>query len=128
MNNWLYVLIPIVVLVIWFFLKQSKNKSASAQKSASASSRRQKEFAAVSIKTGPRACAAANYLKGKRFLSNQAPALPLSKCDISDCQCKYAYFRDRRSEDDRRYPSAIMRGVFSEKDKRQNPVSGRRKK
>jgi hypothetical protein len=128
MNNWLYVLILIVVAVIWLLLKWSKANLSSAQKPASATSKRKKEFDAVSIKIGPRACTAAKYLIGKRFLSSQAPALPLSKCDISDCQCKYGYYKDRRSEDDRRFPSAIMQSVFSDKEKRENPKLGRRNK
>jgi hypothetical protein len=128
MNNWLYVLVPIVVVVVWLLLKRSKTDSSSTHKSVSATGKRKKEFSAVSIKTGPRACSAANYLKGKRFLSSKAPALPLSKCDASDCKCKYDYYKDRRSEDDRRYPSAIMQSVFSDKEKRDNPKLGRRNK
>jgi hypothetical protein len=128
MNNWLYMLILIVVVVIWLLLKRFKANSSSTHKPASTTSKRKKEFGAVSIKTGPQACSAAKYLRGKRFISSLAPALPLSKCDISDCKCKYDYYKDRRSEDDRRYPSAIMRGVFSDKDKRENPKAGRRKK
>ncbi len=128
MNNWLYVLVLIVVVAIWLFLKQSKANSSSTLKPVSAISKRKKEFGAVSIKIGPRACSAAKYLKGKRFLSSKAPALPLYKCDVSDCQCKYDYYKDRRSEDDRRFPSAIMQSVFSDKEKRDNPKLGRRKK
>jgi len=128
MNNWLYVLILIVVVVIWLLLKRLKANSSSTLKPASATSKRKIEFGAVSIKIGPRACSAAKYLRGKRFLSSQAPALPLSKCDISDCTCKYDYYKDRRSEDDRRFPSAIMQSVFSDQEKRENPKLGRRKK
>jgi len=127
MNNWLYVLVLIVVGAVWIFLKRSKANPSSTLKSVSATSKRKKEFAAVSIKIGPQACSAAKYLKGKRFLSSKAPALPLSKCDVSDCKCKYDYYKDRRSEDDRRYPSAIMQSVFSDKEKRDNPKLGRRK-
>lgn len=128
MNNWLYMLILIVVAVVWLLLKWSKASSSSVHKSASATGKREKEFGAVSIKIGPQACTAAQYLRGKRFLSHQAPALPLSKCDISDCQCNYGYYKDRRAEDDRRFPSAIMQSIFSDKEKRDNPKLGRRKK
>ncbi|MFA9419253.1 MAG: hypothetical protein ACERLB_03815 [Gammaproteobacteria bacterium] len=128
MINWLYVLVLIVVVVIWLLLKRFKANSSSTHKSASVTSKRKKEFGAVSIKTGPRACSAAKYLRGKRFISSQAPALPLSKCDISDCKCKYQYYTDRRSEDDRRYPSAIMQSIFTDKNKREKSKVGRRKK
>ena len=127
MNNWLYVLILIVIVLFWLYLKRSKAHSSPTPKHSSTASSRKKEFSAVSIQIGPHACSAANYLRDKKFLSSQAPALPLSKCDISDCRCKYSHHKDRRSEDDRRYPSAIMQGVFSDKEKRENTNSGRRK-
>jgi len=128
MNNGLYVFILIVLVLIWLYLKRSKTSSSSKPKQAVTTSSRKKEFGAVSIQLGPQACSAAKYLSGKRFLSSEAPALPLSKCDISDCKCKYQYYSDRRSEDDRRYPSAIMQGLYSDKDKRENSKLGRRKK
>ncbi len=127
MNNWLYVLILIGIVLIWLYLKRSKAKSSPTPKPSSTASSRKKDFGAVSIQIGSHACSAAKYLKGKKFLSSQAPALPLSKCDIGDCRCKYRYHKDRRSEDDRRYPSALMQSVFSDKEKRENAKSGRRK-
>jgi len=128
MNNWFYLLILIVVAAIWLYLKRSRANSPPTPEHASTASNRKKDFGAVSIKTGPQACSAARYLEDKNFLSSLAPALPLSKCDISDCRCKYEYHKDRRSEDDRRYPSAIRRGMFTDKEKRENTRSGRRKK
>jgi len=128
MINWFYALIPIAVVLIWFYLKRAKARSSSSRKTASSTSNREEKFRAVSIQTGPRACTAAKYLKDKKFLSAQAPELPLSRCDISDCKCKYVYHKDRRDEDDRRFPSHIMEGVFSDKDKRTKSKLGRRSK
>jgi len=95
MINWFYALIPIAVVLIWFYLKRAKARSSSSRKTASSTSNREEKFRAVSIQTGPRACTAAKYLKDKKFLSAQAPELPLSRCDISDCKCKYVYHKDR---------------------------------
>ena len=128
MINWFYALFPIAVVLIWFYLKRSKVESSSTQKPASTTSKSEGKFRAVSIQTGPRACTAAKYLRGKRFISTQAPELPLSRCDISDCKCKYAYHKDRRDEDDRRFPSNIMESVFSDNDKRAKSKLGRRSK
>ena len=51
---------------------------------------------AVTIAAPPSACAAARACKGKRFLSKDAPWLPLAECDATRCPCKYRHFADRR--------------------------------
>ncbi len=48
------------------------------------------------------ACAAAQACKGKRFLSSEAPRLPLKECDASRCECRYRHFADRRGPPRRR--------------------------
>jgi hypothetical protein len=40
---------------------------------------------------------AAQRLKGKRFLSNDAPTLPLPEC-VMRCGCKYRHYEDRRGQ------------------------------
>jgi hypothetical protein len=54
-------------------------------------------FSAVSIETGWEPCDAAEALEGERFLSGQAPALPLAGCDAASCDCEYRYHADRRA-------------------------------
>jgi hypothetical protein len=52
---------------------------------------------AVAIVAGNSACPAALQLSGKRFLSRNAPRLPLPECTRQDqCQCKYRHLSDRR--------------------------------
>jgi hypothetical protein len=51
---------------------------------------------AVAIAAPASACAAAQACKGKRFLSRDAPQLPLAECDTTQCECKYRHFPDRR--------------------------------
>ena len=52
---------------------------------------------AVAILADDSACAAAKELQGKRFLSRNAPRLPLPECTKQDrCECKYRHLRDRR--------------------------------
>jgi hypothetical protein len=128
MINWFYALIPVAVVLIWLYLKRSKAESSSSQKTGSTAGKRVEKFRAVSIRVGPRVCTAAKYLRGKRFISTQVPELPLSMCDISDCKCKYVYHKDRRAEDDRRFPSHIMQSVFADNNKRTKSKSGRRNK
>ena len=52
---------------------------------------------AVSIVTPGHACDAANALKGQRYLSNEAPPLPLKACPSPEyCRCTYRHYKDRR--------------------------------
>ncbi|THF62377.1 hypothetical protein E6C76_18855 [Pseudothauera nasutitermitis] len=51
----------------------------------------------VEICSTDESCAAACALHGKRFLSAQAPALPLLACSRRECPCVYMHFDDRRA-------------------------------
>lgn len=58
---------------------------------------------AVSIVPGRVPCAAANAFRGRRFLSANAPHLPLLVCTRKDsCQCAYKHHDDRRGQPRRR--------------------------
>ena len=53
---------------------------------------------AVHIAAGPKACDAVLALAKKRFLSSEAPRLPLAECPRpGSCQCGYRHHKDRRS-------------------------------
>ena len=53
---------------------------------------------AVSIAAGPMACHAIEGLRDKRFLSAEAPQLPLPECSAPwRCKCVYRHFADRRA-------------------------------
>lgn len=53
-------------------------------------------FHAVEVVSRAEACEAAHALRGKRFLSREAPSLPLRECDGRECRCVYAHHDDRR--------------------------------
>lgn len=76
---------------------------------------------AVSVESGLTPCAAALALSHRRFLSNEAPSLPLPDCDSDSCGCRYAHHDDRRSGDERRMPFVSL-GSFgvehAERDRR----------
>lgn len=59
-------------------------------------------FRGVTIKTESRACYAVKQLAGKRFLSREAPKLPLADCTAQHCFCQYMHHPDRRLFKDRR--------------------------
>jgi hypothetical protein len=55
-------------------------------------------YHAVSIVPAPMgACEAVKALAGRRFLSKEAPTMPLPGCTASACRCAYKHHNDRRS-------------------------------
>jgi hypothetical protein len=55
-------------------------------------------WSAVSIVCTGASCAAAQALKGQRFLSGAAPRLPLAECATpAACACVYRKYPDRRA-------------------------------
>jgi hypothetical protein len=55
-------------------------------------------YHAVSIVPGATCCNAARDLRAQRFLSREAPPLPLAACTVSPCRCSYKHFDDRRTK------------------------------
>lgn len=57
----------------------------------------------VSIKPGRKACPAVVAAENKRWLSRDAPSLPLAGCtQPRGCSCVYKHHEDRRSGEGRR--------------------------
>jgi hypothetical protein len=52
---------------------------------------------AVSVVAGSQACDGARKCGPHRFLSAQAPLLPLPGCDSRTCECRYRHHPDRRA-------------------------------
>ncbi len=60
-------------------------------------------FHAVEIRCTNNACQVAKDTRGERYLSAEAPLLPLERCDRPDrCQCGYKHHEDRRGGISRR--------------------------
>lgn len=64
---------------------------------------------AVAIRPGKDCCGEARALAGRRFLSGEAPDLPLRECTAKRCTCVYQHFDDRRSGIERRKASTFPR-------------------
>ena len=55
------------------------------------------KYHAVSVRQTAAACAAAKIIRERRFLSAEAPMLPLPDCNTPrSCRCRYQHFEDRR--------------------------------
>lgn len=60
----------------------------------------------VELRCPDGACDAVKRIGAKRFLSGEAPEIPVPGCDAAKCSCRYVHHEDRRSGDRRNpYPS-----------------------
>jgi hypothetical protein len=84
-------------------------------------------FHAVTIAAGPRACDAARRLQDQRFLSRDAPPLPLKDCSCSNCECRYEHYDDRRQLGRRARDLGVSIDGYTENEKRGGAKRGRRK-
>jgi len=56
-------------------------------------------FHGVEIVPGSHACSAVAAAARQRYLSDEAPMLPLDECtDTSQCTCRYQHYSDRRTQ------------------------------
>lgn len=83
-------------------------------------------FHAVAIVPGPQACAEARALVDQRFLSREAPSLPLKNCGTTECKCRYAHYDDRRKGNRRAYDLAVSIDGYEGNEQRQPSKRGRR--
>ncbi|MEE4144442.1 MAG: hypothetical protein V2I26_06545 [Halieaceae bacterium] len=96
-------------LLLRLFPRQSNTRAATSRDTSS----RAHPYHAVSIHTGSTACLPAKALKHKRFLSGEAPQLPLAECTGKKCHCVYQHHPDRRSgSGDRRAIGSTAREIL----------------
>lgn len=118
------VAVLIVIAVVWLtlplFSRSSRRKLSRTQlpgqDCADAEAGSGTRYPAVSIRTFRMGCPAAEAVKGKRFLPEEVPRLPLSDCTWARCNCRYAHHVDRRTGnvdrrrmigDEREYPLSV---------------------
>ncbi|HSQ69592.1 MAG TPA: hypothetical protein VLM41_05865 [Steroidobacteraceae bacterium] len=82
---------------------------------------------AVGIVPGPRACSEVRQLVGRRFLSREAPRLPLRDCDRPDCSCRYEHYEDRRRGPRRAREMGVAIDGYEGDEQREKLRRGRRK-
>jgi hypothetical protein len=87
----------------------------------------QARFHAVTIAPGVRACKEARALQGKRFLSRDAPLLPLRNCGSPQCECRYEHYDDRRKGHRRAHDLGVSIDGYEGEEHRQRPKRGRRR-
>ena len=88
------------VAVWWHYAaRQRKYRAALAARRGTS----EKSYHCVEVRAGNPACETARRFGQTRFLSEEAPILPVSGCTVQHCTCAYIHHDDRR-EDDRRNP------------------------
>ncbi|MBT0963935.1 hypothetical protein [Denitromonas iodatirespirans] len=95
--EWFAALLAVLALAAWYVMRGRPSDEEDEDDSAS------HPYHGVAINPGEGACRTAQTLKGLRFLSDEAPLLPLASCDASRCRCTFTHFKDRR-RGDRRNP------------------------
>ena len=101
----IFLIIALIILAIWLLRKMfpvGKKSSYGRAKVPGKLSSHNRTYEAVSIHSYKGGCADAEQLAGQRFLSNEAPAIPLKSCSSEKCHCVYMHHSDRRSGTDRR--------------------------
>ena len=85
------------------------------------------KYHAVSVEPGRNCCHSARMLQGRRFLSREAPVLPLKNCVNDECTCHYAHHDDRRTGPRRARDMGVAIDGWFEHEHRQGTLRGRRK-
>jgi hypothetical protein len=83
-------------------------------------------FHAVTLVGGPKSCAAVRALRDQRFLSREAPTLPLKGCDCTRCECHYEHYEDRRKGGRRARDLGVAIDGYDGADQRTPVKRGRR--
>jgi hypothetical protein len=98
MGQLLALVIFLAAIAFWWHLAARQKR-----RSLLATTRRapQRTFHCVEIRSGAVSCDAVKQLAGIRFLSDEAPTLPVSGCTSGKCTCGFVHFDDRRQQDRR---------------------------
>ncbi len=113
---WLNAVLVVVLVsaaILLIRLRTLKQKRAALRRKS-----KKPSFHAVAITPGAHSCAAVSGFENKRFLSAEAPQLPVSGCNCSQCSCHYQHFADRRSEEGDRRALYQNRDLFTATEKR----------
>jgi hypothetical protein len=123
----------IAAAIYWVAMQRESAQDRYTARGRSSASGRQVEaatkpaaplYAGVEIRVRDTACEAAVAMSGRRFLTNEAPALPLAGCTVPHCTCAFVKFSDRRTEDRRLEHSALSTSIFLANNRRER--KGRR--
>jgi len=102
-------------------------RNAEPEPAASATRKAASPHHAVVVVPGRHACAEAYALRERRFLSREAPVLPLAGCGSLKCECRYEHHDDRRKGLRRAHDLAVSIDGHDGAELRDRSKRGRRK-
>jgi hypothetical protein len=122
-----YALTALTVVALLLLLLGRNKRGANRSSRRALPVRHSGPYAAVSLEPAAIACDAAQRFAGRRYLRDEAPAVPLRDCDGRRCGCRLVTHPDRRQlGTDRRLGLQSERYLTSgNRDRRQAP-RGRR--
>jgi hypothetical protein len=101
METWLVIVLALLVLVYVAIRKRNSSRTVQTAERPRVA-QRSTPYHSVSIQIQSGACRAAQEIRGRRFLSDEAPLLPLPGCTSVQCNCTFVHYADRRGRQDRR--------------------------
>ena len=123
MLDWILIL-TMIGIVAFFLLLRRGNSSVLFGKKPIAPAKR--KYAGLAFVPDTHCCDAANAHNERRFLTSEAPNIPLAECsDPALCECKYRNIDDRRTRDDRRDIVGVLSKDMPVGDQRSNRRAGR---
>ncbi|OYY50752.1 MAG: hypothetical protein B7X95_02770 [Methylophilaceae bacterium 17-44-8] len=93
------------VAYYWYAMRQSERRLKQLLASSEIALAKP-SYRCVKIEYGNQACQQVKSFQAKPILVNDAPRLPLPDCHVTQCDCKFIRFDDRRSGEDRRMSAA----------------------
>ena len=123
MLDWLLILTTIGIVVFFATLRLRHSSARFGKKPIAAAT---KKYTGLAFVADPHCCDAANAHNERRFLTSEAPKIPLAECsDPTLCECKYRNIDDRRTRDDRRDIVGVLSKDMPVGDQRSNRRAGR---
>jgi hypothetical protein len=116
---------PLSFIRPYMLIKLARPVPLVEEKSKSGALAKKFSWHAVSIVRGRASCAAVGQLNGQRWLSTQAPRLPVQGCSKDQCTCSYRHHADRRVQD-RREASVIVSSPPPKEGERRSARTDRR--
>jgi hypothetical protein len=93
----------VIVVAVAFWWRRARMLRQQSQVKRAPERPNPATYHCVEVRYQAGACDAVKQLGEKRFLSAEAPPLPVPGCDAPKCSCRYVHHDDRRQED-RRHP------------------------
>lgn len=93
----LLVALTVLGLIVFIFVRKRSESTRFSAVAESSKEDRKRSYHAVEIRPSAQACSAVRSFRNKRFLSRDAPPIPLPSCTSPECDCVYVHYDDRRS-------------------------------